>query len=796
MRFSNCVKFTISIMFVKKKYMRSSLYLLLVLALISPKFSKAQCCDYKLIMLDSYGDSWNGATLQVFVNGNSVGSYFAEQNSTIVDITVCNGDNISLLYTSGDWEEDNTFILQDASFNMLYSDGPFPAVGAVFSGVVNCDTPTSPGIHPCVAIPLEDYTCYPVNTAGIPGSGLNPNCANFQGADIWYKIPIPPSGSIKIETLAGNINDTGLSAYVGSNCNALTQVGCDDDSGEGYLSMLLLYELTPGDTLYVQAWRWGGGTGTFELCFTELQNINLQSSNLPIVMINTLGQTIVQEDKINCLMEIKYNGLGNITYVDGPANVYNGHIGIEIRGASSSGYLQKPYGIETRTASGANLNVSILGMPEENDWVLISNFNDRSLIKNMLAYKIFGEMGNYSPRGQLCEVLIDGSYKGIYWIGEKIKRDNNRVSINTLNPNEITGDDLTGGYILQQNYWSPSTSFQSNYSPIDHPNFDVHFVYEYPKPADIVPQQKTYIASFVDSLETALYSDEFADPIIGYRKYLDVNSFIDYFLVNEVSRNNDGFKKSVFFHKNKNSLGGKMKAGPVWDFDWAWKNIQSCEIFQNNGGIGWAHHINDCFTDNYSCGWYIRLLQDTIFANELRCKYDYYRSTVLDTTYLFSFIDSMELLVDESKERHFQKWPLLGVSGPAPDDGPVPTTYHGELEALKSWIWTRLQWLDVNIPGTCTQSGVGINEIAAYNFTCYPNPAANSIFVNMKLPHSGDVQCKIMTLYGSEVLSKKFSLNEGQSTEELSLADLSSGVYFVQFESGNQVITQRIVVSK
>ena len=229
-------------------------------------------------------------------------------------------------------------------------------------------------------------------------------------------------------------------------------------------------------------------------------------------------------------MDIKYNGPGSITYVTDSSNVYSGNIGIEIRGGTSAGYPQTPYGIETRTASGSNNNVSILGMPPENDWVLISNFNDRSLIRNTLAFKLFGEMGNYSVRTTLCEVLVDSTYEGIYVFGEKLKRDHNRVDIAKLLPADTTGDELTGGYILQQNYWSENNSFQSNYSPIDHPDFDVHFVYEYPKWDTINAPQKAYIASYVDSLETALYSEDFADPVTGYRKYLDVKSFIDYFL--------------------------------------------------------------------------------------------------------------------------------------------------------------------------------------------------------------------------------------------------------------------------
>ena len=756
----------------------------------------SQCCDYQLVMNDTYGDGWNGAVLQVLVNGNSVGDFSAQNTQTVVTFTVCNDDQISLIYTPGDWEEENSYVFQDASYNMLHSAGPIPLPGAVFSSLVNCNTPIIPGLHPCLAINALDYTCYPVNTTGLQGSFVQPQCANYQGGDIWYKIPVSQTGGLKIETLQGNLNDTGLAAYTGSDCNNLTQIGCDDDTGEGNLSLLTLYDLNPGDTIYVQSWGWAGSTGTYELCFSELQNVSLDSSNLPIVLINTLGQTIVAEDKINCSMEIKYNGLGNLTYVNGPANIYNGSIGIEIRGASSSGYLQKPYSIETRSADGSNLNVSILGMPEDNDWVLISNFNDRSLMKNLLAYKLFAEMGNYSPRGQLCEVIIDGSYKGIYWLGEKIKRDANRVNINKLNTDELIGDDVTGGYILQQNYWDASTSFQSNFSPIDHPGMDVHFVYEYPKPDEIVSQQKEYIAGFVDTLETALYSTNFDDPVMGFRKYLDVKSFIDYFIVNEVSRNNDGFKKSVFFHKNKNSLGGKLKAGPVWDFDWAWKNIAECSIFQNNGGSGWAHEVNDCGPDNNSCGWYIRLLQDTTFSNELRCVYDDYRATILDTAYLFAYMDEMQLLVDVAKDRHFQKWPILGVSGPAPDDGPVPQTYAAEILAMKQWIWTRLQWLDANIPGNCESFGVGFDESAHSSaIAFYPNPANNQLTLVLQVPGQGEATYTLLNTLGQAVLSKKVTKTTTLAHNEIvDVSGLTSGVYIVQVAYSGSIFTQRLQI--
>jgi hypothetical protein len=756
--------------------------------------SHAQCCDYTLTMHDSYGDGWNGATLEVKVNAISTGVFSASEYGSAVSFTVCDGDEVELFYSSGQYEEENTYELQDASWNIVFQDGPDPVTGLVATHIGDCSAPPVQGSHPCLALPIDTMDCVLSNNTGFQGTGFIPNCSWFLGQDIWYTMEVPESGNISIQTFAGSINDTGIAVWGGNSCSDLEILGCDDDGGEVYLSFLLLYDLTPGETIYIQAWKWGGGTGTFEICVNDLGTVNFESSELPIVMINTLGQTIIQETKIACMMDIKYNGPGSITFINDFANVYSGHIGIEIRGLSSAGYPQRPYGIETQDEWGENNNVSILGMPAENDWVLLSNFNDRSLLKNLLAYKLFGEMGNYSPRAQLCEVIVDSSYKGIYVFGEKLKRDSNRVDIAKLTELDLADDDLTGGYILTQNYWNSNNSFESNYSPIDHPGFDVHFVYEYPKADVILPVQKAYIASFVDSLETALYSPEFYDPNLGYRQFMDVPSFIDYFLVNEVSRNADGFKKSVFFHKDKNSNGGKLKAGPVWDFDWAWKNIDICEIYQNTDGSGWAHLNNDCFTDNYSTGWYVRLLQDESFRNELRCSYEEYRMDILNTDSLFNYIDNMGALVQNAQSRHFQKWPILGLSGPAPDLGEVPDTYLGELESLKNWIGIRLDWLDENIAGLCTSAGL-IEYNTITELKIYPNPAVDELLVNFSLAASSMVSIRLHNQIGSEVMSQEYGLqNEGQHQFKIDTAELSTGLYHLKIEVGTEVLTKKISV--
>ncbi len=784
----------------KNKISWSSTKFILMVTLIfsfclQSSLSKAQCCNYTLSMHDSYGDGWNGATLQVLINNILVGTYSASNFGNTVSLSVCNGDSLALNYSAGSYENENSYELLDSSWNLVFQDGPTPATGNVFASIGDCNTVLVQGSYPCTAIPIDTGQCIFSNNIGFPGSGLTPNCANYQGGDIWFTMQVPLSGNLSFETDSGNINDTGIAVWTDSTCNNLQLLGCDDDAGNGYYSLLLLYDLTPGQTLFVQVWKWAGGSGSFQLCVKDLGTVVLDSSELPMVMINTLGQTIVQDTKVNCLMDIKYNGPNSITYTTDSANVYSGNIGIEIRGATSAGYPQSPYNFETRDSSGANNDVPLLGMPAENDWVLLSNYNDRSLMRNLISFKLFGEMGNYSVRAQLCELLIDSSYKGIYVLGEKIKRDANRVNIAKLTAVDTIGDELTGGYILQQNYWDANTSFQSNYSPIDHPGFDVHFVYEYPDPNTILPAQKSYIASYIDSLETALYSANFTNPNIGYRKYMDVASFIDYFLVNELSRNPDGFKKSVFFHKDKYSNGGKLKAGPVWDFDWSFKNQDYC-IFNSFQGEGWAHHINDCFTDNYSTGWYIRLLQDSTFQNELRCTYENYRQSIFDTTAIFNYIDSMGTIVQNAQARHFKKWPLLGHSGPDYEIGPFATTYYAELDTLKSWINKRLLWLDANIPGLCVQTGVAETSLST-SWSCYPNPAKDYFIIDYSLTTASTVSVRLFNYLGAEVLATtSASQNTGQHTIRLETKNLSPGMYILQFKTGTSISTRKIVVAE
>ena len=278
------------------------------------------------------------------------------------------------------------------------------------------------------------------------------------------------------------------------------------------------------------------------------------SSNLPIVVINTNGQTIKDDPKIEATMGIIYNGVGLRNNVTDAANNYNGKIGIEIRGSSSQMFPKKQYGIELHDALGASIDASLLGLPKQSDWILFAPYNDKSLVRDPLAYKLGRDLGRYAPRTKYCEVVLNGEYQGIYVLIEKIKRDKNRVDINKLDPIEITNDDLTGGYIIKidKDTGTGGEGWASTFTPPGRSGTQtIFFQYDYPKAANIVVQQKEYIKQYVAAFENALAGDNFKDPNQGYAKYIDVDSFIDYFIANEVSKNVDAYRLSTFMYKRK-----------------------------------------------------------------------------------------------------------------------------------------------------------------------------------------------------------------------------------------------------
>ncbi len=519
------------------------------------------------------------------------------------------------------------------------------------------------------------------------------------------------------------------------------------------------------------------------------QSTAFVESELPIVVINTNGEDIPNEPKIDAHMGIIYNGPGAMNHLSDPFNAYNNNIGIELRGSSSASFPQKSYGFETRDINNTELDFDLMGMPEEHDWILYAPYNDKTCMRNILAYDIANKTGHYAPRTQLCEVVLNGDYHGIYVLMEKIKRDNGRVDIANLQPVDIEGDELTGGYIIKvDRHDGPGTYWNSDYQTSNGQN--VNFVYVEPKADNIMPQQRDYIQDYVDSFELALYGPNFADPVDGYRRFIDPASFIDYFILNEVSKNVDGYRLSTFLYKDKTSNGGKLNAGPAWDYNLAFWNANYCE---GELTTGWAYAFNNVCNDSYSVPfWWGKLLQDPVYTSELKCRWNELRQTVLSLPELYFTIDSVATDIANAQVRHFVQWPLLGeYTWPNPE--PIPDDFQGEIAALKSWLQDRIAWMDANLPGTCY---LGTDEwtLTDDNLHVYPNPFQTGFQLNFYLPLEQNLEVSLMDMTGNVIRTTTHNLSGGEHTIDLDFSQqqLAGGMYLLRIASGNRTIVRKV----
>lgn len=507
--------------------------------------------------------------------------------------------------------------------------------------------------------------------------------------------------------------------------------------------------------------------------------IVFNSSNLPIVVINTAGSVpIPNEPKVDATMGIIYNGMGSINSLSDPFNEFDGNIGIEIRGSSSSTFPKKQWGLETRDPSGNSIDVSFFNMAYDNDWVLYAPYSDKSLMRNVLTYKMGWDTDRFAPRTQFCEVMLNGEYQGVYVFTEKIKRKDGKVGMNDVKPEDILDNELTGDYIFKvdkttaggQVAWtSPYPTLPSGASSI---NIQLHD----PDLDSLVPVQLNYLQTTVTAFETALIGTNFTDPIQGYTPYIDRGSFIDFILVNEFGKNVDGYRISAFLHKRRLSEGGKIVAGPLWDFNLAFGNANYC---QGGDIIGWEIYFN-----NYCGGgldnpfWFERLLEDPSFANEMHCRWLDMRAGKWHTDSLMAYIDAQASYLNEAQVRNFQKWTTLGTY--VWPNNFVGNSYAEEVDYLKTWITDRANWMDANMFGTC--SNWSVNEIESTGIRMFPNPATEIVRFEFTKALS-DGSLSIYDSSGKQV--KRVNLVNTFATE-LDVSELSQGMYTYQVIEANE----------
>ena len=451
---------------------------------------------------------------------------------------------------------------------------------------------------------------------------------------------------------------------------------------------------------------------TLLLFQTSIKAQVFTDSNLPIIIINTdNAQEIPDEPSIFGTMKVIYKGEGIQNYVSDQTNPlflnYNGRIAIQIRGSSSQVLPKKQYSFSTKQADNVtNNNVVLLGMPSENDWILNGLAFDPSLIRDYLSYNIARNMGNYATRTQYCEVMINGEYVGLYLLEEKIKADTNRVNVTKITTTQNTLPLLSGGYITKCDKttggdpvaWQFSTYIDGDLT---------NFIHELPKPDAVTPEQDLYIHNvFIKLANTTTANNN--GVVNGFPSVIDIPSFIDFMLSNELASNVDGYELSTYFHKDRN---GKLRAGPIWDFNltygndlffWGYdRSHTDVWQFDNGDNIG-AKFWKDLF-DNWVYKCYLsKRWHEITQANQ-----------PMNLAILNTFIDNTVDYIGQAQIRENQKWGTI-------------SDFPGEITFIKTFLNNRTTWMNAHIGPYFSCSNVAVPSLVITKINY--NPSTNISF--------------------------------------------------------------------
>lgn len=378
--------------------------------------------------------------------------------------------------------------------------------------------------------------------------------------------------------------------------------------------------------------------------------------NLPIVRIVTdnYAPIVSKDDYTDGTISIHANGSGEQSYF--------GTLQIRGRGNSTWTMPKKPYRVKLRTKS------ALLGMPAHKDWALLANYSDKTLMRNRVAFELGSRFGMaWTPRSRFVELFLNDEYQGTYQLTEQIKVGDNRVDIAELEPEDILGDVLTGGYLLEVD----SRLDGDNYFITE---FGVPILIDTPDPPE--PEQFSYIQDYVQRMEDALYSETFVDPDTGYAAYVDIDSFVNWYLVNEILKNNDAiFFSSCWMYKTRE---GKLFMGPLWDFDIAAGNVN---YNGNDDPTGWYILY---------AAWINQMFKDPAFVERVKSRWNELKVDEIDS--ILDYIDQTAAAFRQGALNNFQRWPILDEY--VWPNAVVTGSYSGEVEYLREWLETRIAWMD------------------------------------------------------------------------------------------------------
>ena len=398
-----------------------------------------------------------------------------------------------------------------------------------------------------------------------------------------------------------------------------------------------------------------------------------QITNFPTVVINTKGAQEVTS---------KEEELSSVVYIvseEGKKLLATEKTGVRGRGNASWNFPKKPYRLKFDEKQ------QLLDAPAKaKKWTLINNYGDKTLMRNILAFELSRRFGlAYTPYCHPVDVVLNGEYRGCYQLCDQIEVNKNRVNITEMEPEDVTLPELSGGYLIEVDAYA-STEASHFYSTLGTP-----VTIKSPDDEDIVNAQTRYITDYFNRMENAVFASNFADPETGYRRFLDLDSFLKHFMVGEMSGNTDTYW-SVYMTKDRES--DKFFTGPVWDFDIAFDNDQRTYpieahtdyIFASKGSVAseaMRRMVNRIVKEDD--GAHQRLLE---LWSEAR------NTKGIDETSLLEYVDKTVELLNESQKLNFLRWNIL--SERVHENPQASGSYEGEVAIVKNFIRKRLPQMD------------------------------------------------------------------------------------------------------
>lgn len=402
-----------------------------------------------------------------------------------------------------------------------------------------------------------------------------------------------------------------------------------------------------------------------------------EKSKIPVLRIETNGQPIADEPKVDALMEIELNSDTAKYNKIGPLN-----IGIELRGNTAKLLSKKSFGVNLKDRKYLD---NFLGLPTEKKWVFYGPYVDRTLLRNAFAYSLSEKMGNYSTRFRFCELFINDGYQGIYMITEKVEFEDSRITGYRAAKNDSAAKGHEGDFLLEIDRGKKAGWG----SKIGHnQRGDIHyFEFEDPRFDDLNSAQREYVMGFIQAFEEDMlkHSDDSSSRV--YEDYINPEKFYDYIIINELSKNIDAYRLSTFLVKRGDENGGKLEPGPVWDYNLAFG------LANYNSGHDPAGFVFEFYAPNMPF-WWSGLMEKEDFKKELQRRYTDLRTTTLHRDSLYSLWSKLEGEVKPATDRNFSKWSVLTQGDFWPNHNENVKNYSDATNYLNDWLSQRLEWLD------------------------------------------------------------------------------------------------------